>query len=270
MNAESWNRAVSALRSAKRVVVFTGAGISAESGIPTFRSDGGFWDRFPPEKFASWSGLLDVAAENPRLLAEFLIEFIEPIAKAEPNEAHRAVVRLEAIKDVCLVTQNVDGLHHSAGSLIVREIHGTIFETVEAMSGHFRRQLTRADLLKVVKRLRKAQSKRFALARLMIALRPLFGPRLSGVYRPNLVMFGDQLSEPAWEQSQTAATRCDVFLSIGTSQTVWPAASLPETASKHGAHVFVVDPQAPPDGTWLEGTAADLLPKLVEAARSPK
>ncbi|MFK7818424.1 MAG: NAD-dependent deacetylase [Planctomycetaceae bacterium] len=263
MNSEHWKQAVAALREAKRVVVFTGAGISAESHIPTFRDDGGFWDRFPPEKFANWSGLLDVATEDPRHLADFLIEFIEPIAKAEPNDAHRAVVALERIKDVSIVTQNVDGLHQSAGSLIVREIHGTILETVETVSGHFRRQLTRRDLQKVVRRLKKARKGRFALPRLIIAVRPLIGPRLSGVYRPNLVLFGDQLSEPAWEQSEEAAHACDVFLSVGTSQTVMPAAGLPVRASMSGSQVFTIDPIEPPTGIWLEGKAADVLPKLV-------
>jgi NAD-dependent deacetylase len=263
MNSEHWNQAVAELRAAKRVVVFTGAGISAESNVPTFREDGGFWDRFPPEKFASWSGLLDVATEDPRRLAEFLVEFIEPIAKAEPNDAHRSIVALERIKDVCLVTQNVDSLHQSAGSLIVREIHGTIFETVETVSGHFRRQLTRRDLRKVTRRLKRARKGAFKLARLMIAVRPLFGPRLSGVYRPNLVLFGDKLSEPAWAQSEEAAAASDVFLSVGTSQTVWPAAGLPDLAEQSGAKVFSIDTSEPKTGIWLEGKAADVLPKLV-------
>lgn len=265
MNTATWNDAVASLRDARHVLVFTGAGVSAESGVPTFRDEGGLWERFPPERFASWAGLLDVATEEPRKLAEFLIEFIEPIVKAEPNAAHRAIARLEQFKDISLVTQNVDGLHQAAGSIIVREIHGTIFETVEATSGHFRRQLTRRDLSKMLRRLRKAQKRRFVLPRLMIAMRPLMGPRLSGVYRPNLVMFGDELSEPAWQQSQEAATQCDVFLSIGTSQTVWPAAGLPQTAADHGARVFAIDPAQPETGAWLEGKAGELLPKLVEA-----
>ncbi len=266
MNPSTWNEAVASLRDARHVVVFTGAGVSAESGIPTFRDAGGLWERFPPEKFASWAGLLDVATEKPRELAEFLIEFIQPIAKAQPNDAHRAIVRLEQFKDVSLVTQNVDSLHQAAGSIIVREIHGTIFETVEATSGDFRRQLTQRDLKKVVRRLRKARDRRFALPRLMIALRPLMGPRMSGVYRPNLVMFGDALSEPAWEQSQEAARRCDVLLSIGTSQAVWPAGGLPLIAEENGAKVFSVDPEKPASGQWLQGKAGELVPKLVNQA----
>lgn len=265
MKTSTWNEAVASLRDARHVVVFTGAGVSAESGVPTFRDAGGLWEQFPPEKFASWDGLLNVASANPRRLAEFLIEFIDPIARAQPNPAHRGIVRLEQFKDVSLVTQNVDSLHQAAGSIIVREIHGTLFETVDAASGSFRRQLTHRDLKKVVRGLRKARDRRFALPRLMIALRPLMGSRMGGVFRPNLVMFGDELSEPAWEQSQEAARRCDAFLSIGTSQAVWPAGGLPLIAQEHGAKVFSIDPEKPASGDWLEGKAGEVLPKLVEA-----
>lgn len=112
---------------ARRVVVFTGAGVSAESGIPTFRDAGGFWDRFPPEVFASWSGLRRVAVSQPRRVAEFLEALLDPIVRAVPNPAHRAIADLQRHAETVVVTQNVDGLHQAAGSRAVLEVHGSFY-----------------------------------------------------------------------------------------------------------------------------------------------
>src|SRR5580704_14259771 len=124
MDTDNWITAVLALRKARNVVVFTGAGISAESGIPTFRDADGFWQRFPPEQFATWSGLLRTALTRPQLVAEFVLNVVEPVAKAAPNAAHRAVAELQKYAKTSVVTQNIDGLHQSAGSTHVHEIHG--------------------------------------------------------------------------------------------------------------------------------------------------
>lgn len=95
MNTDHWITAVLALRKAKHAVVFTGAGISAESGIPTFRDSDGFWQRFPPERFATWKGLLQTAISNPRSVAEFVLNVVEPIATATANAGHQAVADLQ-------------------------------------------------------------------------------------------------------------------------------------------------------------------------------
>src|SRR5262249_50413141 len=115
MNTDNLITATLALRKAKRVVVFTGAGISAESGIPTFRDSDGFWQRFPPERFASWSGLLQTALTNPRSVAEFVLNVIEPIAAAQPNAGHQAVAELARRVQTTVVTQNIDALHQASG-----------------------------------------------------------------------------------------------------------------------------------------------------------
>ena len=100
MNTDNWITAVLALRKAKRVVIFSGAGISAESGIPTFRDTDGFWKRFPPEQFATWGGLAKTALTNPRAVAEFFLNVVEPIAKAVPNAGHQAVAQLQSHVDI--------------------------------------------------------------------------------------------------------------------------------------------------------------------------
>src|SRR5687768_10595357 len=125
-----YQESVGWLREAQRIVVFTGAGISDESGIPTFRDADGLWQEFPPNQFATWPGLLRVAAREPRRLARFLRAVIEPIAVANANAAHRAIEKLEHYKHVTVITQNIDGLHQDAGNTIVHEVHGSILETI--------------------------------------------------------------------------------------------------------------------------------------------
>ena len=120
------------LRRAGKVVVFTGAGASAESGVPTFRDDAGFWQEFAPEEFAHWKGLLATALVRPRRLAEFVYAVLGPIAAAEPNAGHRAIASLEKHANVTVVTQNIDGLHQEAGSRRVLEVHGSLLNSEPA------------------------------------------------------------------------------------------------------------------------------------------
>src|SRR5262245_20836454 len=139
---DSLKQAAEQIRTARRLVVFTGAGVSAESGIPTFRDDDGFWQRFPPEQFARWDGLLQTAAVRPAQLAEFFQAVLEPIGTARPNAAHLTIANLERLTPVTVITQNVDGLHQAAGSSRVREVHGSFFQVV-SLHGRAIRTLTR-------------------------------------------------------------------------------------------------------------------------------
>lgn len=253
------------IRSAERIGVFTGAGISAESGIATFRDAGGFWQKYPPEEFATWDGILHLSATNPNLLADFLLELLEPIAEAEPNPGHRAIAALEQHRRVTVMTQNVDALHQDAGSREVKEIHGTFFEIVNS-SGERLRTVTRAELLDVVESLRKAKESFFRRINLASAVRPMLGLGTHGFYRPNLVLFGDGMNEPDWTESLDVAQNCDVFLTVGTSGLVLPAAMLPHEAASSGAKCIAVDPSEESGDLWFPGTAGEVLPRLLEAA----
>lgn len=155
MDTDNWITAVLALRKAERIVVFTGAGISADSGIPTFRDADGFWQRFPPEQFASWHGLLKTALTKPRAVAEFVFNVVEPIANAEPNAGHQAVAQIEQNFKTIVVTQNIDGLHQLAGSTEVFEIHGSLSEVIDSSSGKFVQRLGRKDLIQIADVLRR-------------------------------------------------------------------------------------------------------------------
>ena len=199
MNREqnSLSLAASWLRSAREVVVFTGAGVSAESGIPTFRDDEGFWQHFPVEEFATWKGLVRTAIRRPRRLAEFIHAVLHPIAVAKPNAGHRAIAEMEKHVGVTVVTQNIDNLHQEAGSTIVHEVHGSLFEVV-TRRGRFVGLLSRRQLLQIAEALDRARRGWLVLPRVLLAIRPLAGLGLRGLHLPRIVLFGDAMAEPAW------------------------------------------------------------------------
>jgi NAD-dependent deacetylase len=257
--------AASWLRTAREVVVFTGAGVSAESGIPTFRDDDGFWRQFPVEEFATWKGLVGTAIRQPRRLAEFIHAVLQPIAVAKPNAGHRAIAGLEKHVSVTVVTQNVDNLHQEAGSTIVHEVHGSLFE-VATRRGRFVRLLSRRELLRVADRLDRARRGWLVLLRVLLAVRPLAGVGLRGLHLPRIVLFGDAMAEPAWTKALEAARRCDCLIQVGTSGTVLPAAMLPMEAKSAGAKVITIDPNSGEGDVRLQETAATMLPRLVGAA----
>jgi NAD-dependent deacetylase len=257
--------AASQLRSAREVVVFTGAGVSAESGIPTFRDDEGFWQHFPVDEFATWKGLVLTALRRPRRLAEFIHAVVRPIAEARPNAGHLAVAGMERHAGVTVVTQNIDNLHQEAGNTIVHDVHGSLFEVI-TRRGRFARLLSRRDLLKMADALDRARRGWLVLPRTLLAIRPMAGLGLRGLHVPRIVLFGDAMAEPAWSKALEAASSCDCLIQVGTSGNVLPAAMLPQEAQAAGAKVITIDPNDAGSGIWLRGTAATVLPRLVETA----
>lgn len=268
MNTDNWITAVLALRRAQRVAVFTGAGISAESGIPTFRDADGFWQRFPPEQFASWNGLLHAAITQPRSLAEFVLNVLGPIASAKPNSGHQAIAELDNLVATDVVTQNIDGLHQSAGSKNVSEIHGSILEVVNSSTGQIVYRFERKDLEQIAESLRSYVAKQSSVVSLGVQLQRQYPLDWRGRNRPNVVLFGDSLAEPAWTNACQVIDNCDVLLSVGTSGAVYPAAMLPHRAAAAGATVISVDPQ-PCTDCWLQGNAGIVLPALIHDAFGP-
>lgn len=204
-----------ALRCARRVVVFTGAGISKESGLPTFReAQSGLWARFRPEELAT----PEAFARDPALVWRWYAWRREGVRRAEPNAAHRALAGLEErVADFTLVTQNVDGLHHRAGSRRILELHGNILRTVCSV-----------ERTEVLEELGPGE--------------PPPCPRCGAPLRPDVVWFGEVLPAEAMERAFAAAARCDLVLVVGTSGRVYPAAGLVPVALEAGATVVVVDP----------------------------
>jgi len=232
------------LRTAQRVVVLTGAGISAESGIPTFRDAmTGLWARFRPEELAT----PEAFQRNPKLVWDWYTWRRKRAEEAEPNAGHRALVDLEArAPEFVLVTQNVDGLHARAGSRRVVELHGNIMRTKCFDCDRLAHDWQQSEEV------------------------PPRCVHCGGMLRPDVVWFGEVLPDHAMEEAMRVAGQCEVFLSVGTSTVVEPAASLPFTALRGGACVVEVNPNATPLTLCAEfvltGSAASVLPQLVAMA----
>jgi NAD-dependent deacetylase len=219
-------RCVDILRDSRDIVVFSGAGVSAESGIPTFRDADGLWSRFPPEEFANWAGIVKLIYTDPLRIAKFLIALLEPIVAAQPNPAHLAIVSLEKVRTVTVLTQNIDRLHQRAGSNGVVELHGSLFEIGHIGSTRVE-EISTEVLARILHDLKGTCMQRASTKELLRAISPIAGLSISGGNRPNVVLFGEDLPKEAWDRACHAATSCDCMLVVGCSQIVAPAASLP-------------------------------------------
>lgn len=264
-NDHELGEAASWISVAKDIVVFTGAGASAESGIPTFRDEDGLWDEFPVEEFGNWRDFLTTLRSQPHKIARFLYHFLAPIVDAKPNDCHRAISVLQQKVRTTIVTQNIDRLHQRAGSEGVLELHGSLFD-IFSESGKPVATLTLDDLAKVVEELRPSLTERFTLERLMKTVQNLMGENTSGSYRPNLVLFGDLLDRNIINQARECAEECNCMIIIGTSGEVYPANELPLLATANGARVIAVGPEKPyfSADSWLRGSAALTVPDLIE------
>jgi NAD-dependent deacetylase len=234
---------VAALRNAKSVFVLTGSGISAESGLPTFRGTGGLWRTHRVEELASPDGF----ARDPQLVWTWYNERKSAHRRAEPNPGHYALAQLESsFSDFTLATQNVDSLHLRAGSRSVLELHGDLREARCTHCGA-RRPLDSTGL---------------PIAEIEHAC----GGRL----RPNIVWFGEPLAPAVWRQAEAASARADVILVVGTSAVVYPAAAL---ATHYNARAFVaeVNPEETAISSRvdcvLRAKASQMLPQIADRCR---
>ncbi|MCB8980173.1 MAG: NAD-dependent deacylase [Ardenticatenaceae bacterium] len=233
---------VEKLHAAKHVVVLTGAGVSAESGVPTFReAQTGLWAQYDPQELATPQAF----RRNPQLVWEWYAWRRELVSQAQPNPGHLALVELaKFVPQLTLITQNVDGLHQRAGSQNVVCLHGNIMETKCFDHDH---PISHWPPTEAV---------------------PPTCPTCGSLLRPNVVWFGESLPMMALNTAVSAADSCDLFLAIGTSALVHPAASLPLRAVEHGATLVEINPQATPLTRWadftLNGPAGVVLPALLK------
>jgi NAD-dependent deacetylase len=231
---------VDVLRDARHVFVLTGAGTSAESGVPTFRdAQSGLWEQYDPLDLATPEAFL----RDPELIWKWYRWRRELVVDAEPNPGHIALSQLATlVPELTLVTQNVDGMHQRAGSSNVIEFHGNLFEDRCFVEGCV--VISDGDA--------------------PVPVCPACGSNV----RPGVVWFGEAIPELALGQSFAAAAACDVFLSIGTSSLIYPAAGLAELAKKAGAIVAEINPE--PTGMAagfdfvIAGKSGTVLPDLVQ------
>jgi len=229
------------LAEASRVVVFTGAGISAESGVPTFRGPGGLWKTFKPEQLAT----AEAFAKDPKLVWEWYGWRRALVAGCEPNPAHRALAAwMRARQGVTLVTQNVDDLHERAGTPSLIKLHGSL--SVDRCSRcDYRRDVPPGALYDP----------------------PPLCPACGAPLRPDVVWFGEMLPEDQLVAAEQAACRAEACLVIGTSGAVYPAAGIVHAAREAGARLIVVDPGTTEYDRMtdlkLTGPAGELVPPLL-------
>ena len=226
------------LKGSKKIVFVTGAGISQESGIPTFRGKDGYWRRYDPMKLAS----IDAFYDDPKLVWEWYEDRRKNILSVKPNEGHFAISQMEEFKDVVILTQNIDGLHQRSGSTNVLELHGSII----------RIKCTVCDFTDNI-------TENFE------SLPPKC--KCGSMLRPDVVWFGEPLPQNIWQSAIKEASICDVMIIVGTSLVVSPANTLPVYAKQNGAILIEVNPEKTVmsnDMTLsIQATSVGVLPKML-------
>jgi len=245
MSAETISKnTLEKIASAKSVVFFTGAGMSAESGIPVFRGKDGIWNKLKPEELANFDAFL----KNPDLVWEWYNHRKQIIHESVPNKGHFAIAEFEKIlPEVTVVTQNIDNLHKRAGSKNIYELHGNI-ERNFCIKCHtyYNEEIELTD---------KA-------------------PRCKcgGLIRPDVVWFGEYLPQDQFIASENASENCDVFFIVGTSAVVFPAASLIYAAKEKGAYLVEINIESTEASRIMNeslyGRAGDILPKILEEVKN--
>ena len=230
------------LHNAKKIVFVTGAGISQESGIPTFRGNDGLWRKYDPMQLAT----IDAFYENPKLVWEWYEDRRKNILAAKPNAGHAAIADLAKYKDVWVLTQNIDGLHQRAGSKNVLELHGSII-TIKCTVCNFKDKITNN----------------------FSEIPPLC--KCGNILRPDVVWFGEPLPQDVWGEAMIQANLCDVMVVAGTSLAVSPANLLPLYAKQNGALLIEVNPEetlmSHSMDLSIRSTSARALPEIVSLVK---
>lgn len=249
----------------KNLVAFTGAGISAESGIPTFRDPGGIWDQFDPTEIGTTGGFLTMISRKPHVIKEFLKKTISTFEQAKPNPAHIGLVELEKMGILrSVVTQNIDDLHSQAGNTRVFEVHGNLYRHRCLACG--RTVKTGKDEL-IAKTKKALEAEPFDIKTLAeeIFARCTCG----GLMRIDVVLFGEPVQEMA--ESFHEAASCDTMLVLGTSGVVYPAAGVPVEAKRKGAKVIEINPTTNAFGgitdVYIKSKNGDAMPKIIDLVK---
>ena len=231
------------IKSCEKIVFVTGAGISQESGIPTFRGKDGLWRNYSAMRLATINAFYD----DPKLVWQWYNERRRNILQAQGNPGHKAIAELEKYAQVVVLTQNIDGLHQKSGSSNVLELHGSIVRIKCSVCDYNEEILSEIS-----------------------DLPPLC--KCGNILRPDVVWFGESLSEDVWNRAMDFASQCDLMVVAGTSLAVSPANTLPHYAKQNNATLVEVNPERT-DMSWkmdvaIRDTSAEILPKLVSLFRS--
>jgi NAD-dependent deacetylase len=226
------------IKNFKKIAVVTGAGISQESGIPTFRGKDGLWKNYDVMKLAT----IDAFYDNPRLVWEWYNERRKNVFQSQPNLGHKAIAELEKYAEVAVLTQNIDGLHQKSGSSKVLELHGSIVTIKCSVCDYKEEILTEISD---------------------------FPPycKCGNILRPDVVWFGESLPQKVWQNAIVFANECDLMIIAGTSLVVSPANTLPIYAKQNNATLIEINPESTEMSEEMDviirNTSAKVLPKLV-------
>jgi NAD-dependent deacetylase len=226
------------IKDIKKIVFVTGAGISQESGVPTFRGKDGLWRNYDVMKLAT----IDAFYDNPKLVWEWYNERRKNVFSVKPNLGHKAIAELEKYANVMVLTQNIDGLHQKAGSTEVLELHGSIVK-IKCSVCDFKDQMT-AEFSEIP---------------------PLC--KCGNILRPDVVWFGESLPQDVWQKAMIVASQCDLMIIAGTSLVVSPANTLPIYAKQNNAILIEINPENTDMSSEMDlvirNTSAIALPEFV-------
>lgn len=241
MSANSLEKVAGLIQDAQgKTLVLTGAGISAESGIPTFRGKEGLWQRYNPEIYACMDGLLEEFKKKPLTIAQYLKDFYQVLIDASPNPAHIALAYLEA-KGLLegLITQNIDNLHQHAGSKNVWEIHGNAFR-MYCPSCRRKEVISKEIIIDFLNKLSLSRNK-YAVIKNFIKI--FHRCECGDWFRTSVVLVGEMLPEEVMEDVHASLEEAKVVLVVGTSATMYPAAGIPFIAKEYGAQIIEINTQ---------------------------
>lgn len=265
--------------SAQYTIAFTGAGVSAESGIPTFRDKGGLWEKYPVELFGTPQGILHVLITNPNWFADFILSSVEVLGKAKPNDGHIALGELEKIGLLkCVITQNIDNLHQEGGNKRVIEVHGSIARLRCIICGE-RRKISKEEAVSTAKRF--AQRLKIVdftqnILRGEITLqdiKEIFGDALptcdcGGILRPDVVLFTEAVQD--LDLAIEEAKKADCCIVAGTSGVVYPAAYIPQIVKSKGGKIIEINPniRSFDSDIYINNSFAKSMPKILEEIKN--
>ena len=236
---------IKTLKSSNKILVFTGAGMSAESGIATFRGKDGLWNKLKPEELANFNAFM----KNPDMVWEWYQYRRKIIENTDPNPGHYAIAEMEKYYEINVVTQNVDNLHARAGSTNIDELHGSIMRNFCMNCGTFYNDL-KVELEKHVPKCEKC----------------------GGLIRPDVVWFGENLRGNAFPNGERKAKECDICFVIGTTAIVYPAAYIPMTAKQYGAYLVEINIESTDLSYQADysifGKAGEILPEILQLIKN--
>jgi len=262
--SEETRQAAEMIINSRRFLAFAGAGLSQESGIPTFRGDEGIWQKYLPIIYGNPAGLFSAFVFSPGKFREFVVSALESFILAVPNAGHQALAELfRAGLLKAVITQNIDDLEARAGVKELIQLHGNIYR-MRCVSCKELWTMTREQLLEVLEHLKQARTRGE-----MIELGRRFGrcPHCAGWGRPDIVLFGESLDQEEYYHAVELARSSDLVMVLGTSGVVYPAAMIPNYARKAGAKIIELNPEKSEMSQFSElvirAACASALPEIV-------